>query len=267
MKSLGVLVCLIFAANAVAQSRTWTFGASGKSEGGAMSYRKGGRIDAEFSDFLGTNVVMLKLNFDGKEYPINISALSAGDREFLIKLRGKPKLAARALAIEMSGPSQAKAEPAPTVARAPAENPGLKAKETDGSGGVEEWRIKSIMSKLSGYEELSGPPQRSMNHKRAFVFGRPGHVGPSARPGALTFGVSRHGGGQVPCIAYKDHDTEVDSDGVVFGHTAIADEVESLPNREEVAFVGHVVVLRDSKTSLGQARGGIFFSVEEVMKP
>lgn len=240
--------------------RTWTFSSNGKSEGGALSYRKGGRIDAAFWDFLGTNIVVLKLDADGKEYPIKISTLSAGDQDYLSKLQGKSKVGARVMAMELSEQNSPKPQ-----SGAPATN--HVAQPTAAAANNAALDEQRIRSRLSGYEELSSGPQASMNHRRAYVYGRVGQISGSSRPGAIAFTVSRAGGGRVPCIAYKDHDTEMDADATIFSHTPMADEVSALSPKQEVAFVGHVVVLKSASTPIFHAQGGVFFSVEEIMKP
>jgi hypothetical protein len=59
----------------------------------------------------------------------------------------------------------------------------------------------------------------------------------------------------------------MDVEGTIFSHVPVVAEVDSLSRQEGVAFVGEVVVLRDTKNLISKAVGGVFFSVEEIIRP
>ena len=84
MKALWVIF-LVAAVSAVAEDkRTWTFSEDGIMScppGRGWSFKKGGRVDAAFLGFEGTNVVLLAE--DGTRRVISPTSLSQKDREYL----------------------------------------------------------------------------------------------------------------------------------------------------------------------------------------
>ena len=89
MKRLTLAVCLLALA-AGAQARTWTFRRDGQIQapGGATSFRKGGRINADLVRVDGTNVI-LRLALNGKDGVVPLDSLSDADRAYL---NGNPKI-------------------------------------------------------------------------------------------------------------------------------------------------------------------------------
>jgi hypothetical protein len=86
----AILFLFLATVAAYAQPRTWTFAQDGKSDPqlGALSFRKGGRIDAQFVKMSGTNAVVL--NMAGQKYLIALTNFSAGDRAYVAQVKGMP---------------------------------------------------------------------------------------------------------------------------------------------------------------------------------
>jgi hypothetical protein len=81
--AITFLVYSLFAAVSQAELHTWTFTTDGRIETGSevWTFRKGGRVDAEFVRRDGTNVI-LELP-DGKSCKVPASSLSDADRVYL----------------------------------------------------------------------------------------------------------------------------------------------------------------------------------------
>jgi len=93
--NLCLLFACLIAVAAGAESRTWTFCEGGrvKFQSGALSFAKGGRIDAEFLRLDGTNV-FLKVK-DGGDGSVPLATLSEADRAYVAKIKDVPVDVAR----------------------------------------------------------------------------------------------------------------------------------------------------------------------------
>src|SRR3974390_3109361 len=71
--------------NRSAQPRPWTFAQDGRLEtqAGVWSFKKGGRIDAQFVRLIGTNMVVVKLAVNGSDGRGPITSLSDEDCLYL----------------------------------------------------------------------------------------------------------------------------------------------------------------------------------------
>ena len=82
------LVCLL-TLQAGGAERTWTFSQNGRAESGAaLSFRKGGRMDADYIRVEGTNMVVLCMA--GQTYAIALTNFSEADRRFVDEVKGLP---------------------------------------------------------------------------------------------------------------------------------------------------------------------------------
>ena len=83
-------VCILFANAGQAELRTWTFTSDGKIEtgSGVWTFRKGGRVDAEFVRRDGTNVILELPN--GKNCCVPAASLSEADRVYLDRASDRP---------------------------------------------------------------------------------------------------------------------------------------------------------------------------------
>ena len=79
-----LLPCALVTCSALADdTRTWTFAQDGKTEGsGVWSFRKGGRMDADFVRMQGENSIVLR-STDGQERIVPVSSLSQKDRDYI----------------------------------------------------------------------------------------------------------------------------------------------------------------------------------------
>jgi hypothetical protein len=93
--SLPITIVALFAFAANAEIHTWTFVADGKIEmtgRGACSFRKGGRIDAEFikvSNDNNTNVIFLKVANAGEGH-VQLSYVSVPDQDYVAAFWNEP---------------------------------------------------------------------------------------------------------------------------------------------------------------------------------
>lgn len=79
----------LLAFSAEAGQRTWYFSQNGRSESDALfSFRKGGRMDAEFIRLEGTNLVVLGMA--GQTYAIALTNFSEADQRFVNAVKGLP---------------------------------------------------------------------------------------------------------------------------------------------------------------------------------
>jgi hypothetical protein len=91
-KVAGAFLVLVLAWSQIyAAQRTWTFSQNGKMEtrSGAWSFKKGGRIDAEFIRLETNNIVVLKMA-NGENRSVSLSALSESDRQYVAQLSVPP---------------------------------------------------------------------------------------------------------------------------------------------------------------------------------
>src|SRR5437867_4514998 len=85
-----ILATCITCLTGLAGTHTWTFNEDGKiifSSGSAMSFAKGGRIDAQFLRADGTNVFLLVENSQGQ---VPLASLSEADRAYVAKAKDTP---------------------------------------------------------------------------------------------------------------------------------------------------------------------------------
>jgi hypothetical protein len=84
MKPILFLLLALIATTADAQMRTWTFSQDGTTQGqsGVWSFRKGGRVEAQYIRREGTNVI-LQLKMDGKEKSVPMVCLSEDDWKYV----------------------------------------------------------------------------------------------------------------------------------------------------------------------------------------
>jgi hypothetical protein len=91
-----LIACCLVCGSTFAQLREWTFKTDGRietSEGGSATFRKGGRVDAEFvkcDKRDGTNIVFLRLATGGKGW-VWESSLSSNDVEFVQQFKSESK--------------------------------------------------------------------------------------------------------------------------------------------------------------------------------
>jgi hypothetical protein len=90
MRRITLALCLL-AVIAGAHARTWTFRRDGQIQdpGGATSFRKGGRINADLVRVDGTNVI-LRLALNGKDGAVPLDCLSDADRAYLGAVKNAP---------------------------------------------------------------------------------------------------------------------------------------------------------------------------------
>jgi hypothetical protein len=93
--SIPIIIVALLAFAADAEIRTWTFVANGKIEmldGGAWSFRQGGRVEAEFiklSKHNNTNIIILKMA-NAREGCVQLSCVSVHDQDYVAAFTNEP---------------------------------------------------------------------------------------------------------------------------------------------------------------------------------
>jgi len=174
--SLPITIVALFAFAANAEIHTWTFVAAGNIEmpdGGAWSFRKGGRVDAEFIKFSkdnNTNVIFLKLA-NARQGRVQLSCVSDSDQAYVATFLNEP--AQVVLQREQQLARKAEMESASRRQRAEAEARRNAAELTDQvrrREQAEREKAAADEARLSRYASLWGPKPDSFLEPNAFDY-------------------------------------------------------------------------------------------------